>query len=364
MKGERVRQAAVRAGLIGLLVTATLGYGLLEKRVTVRIEGSVRPVKTFAMSVGDALSRAGIKVGPNDRVIPTLETSLRDGTQIKIYRAKPITIMLNGKPRSVIVTSLTVDEVLREIALRHSMHDYVGASRSSRVYRGMTIAIREAVGVTIVHDDQTERISTNAATVRQMLSELNITLGAKDKIRPSQSTYPTQGMTVKILRVGERKETQTSVIPPPVKTKRVANVEYGTRRVIQKGRPGLRVTRYLSTYVDGKRVKRKLLKTEVVRKPVAKVVGVGAGFPGCVCSRGSESGKASWYSASGLTAAHPSLPFGTHVRVTNLSNGKSVTVVIRDRGPFVHGRIIDLSGSAFKRIASLGAGVVHVRIRW
>jgi rare lipoprotein A len=89
-------------------------------------------------------------------------------------------------------------------------------------------------------------------------------------------------------------------------------------------------------------------------------------------------GKASYYSpklhgrstASGepynkgkLTAAHKKLPFGARVEVTNLSNGKTVVVRINDRGPFVKGRIIDLSGAAFKRIASLKAGVVDVKIR-
>lgn len=91
-----------------------------------------------------------------------------------------------------------------------------------------------------------------------------------------------------------------------------------------------------------------------------------------------ESGMASYYgnefqsrkTASGerfdqgrLTAAHRKLPFGTRVKVTNTHNGRSVVVRINDRGPFVKGRVIDLSSSAFKSIASLSAGVVPVRIQ-
>jgi rare lipoprotein A len=64
-----------------------------------------------------------------------------------------------------------------------------------------------------------------------------------------------------------------------------------------------------------------------------------------------------------LTAAHRTLPFGTRLRVTNTQNGKSVLVRVNDRGPFVKGRIIDLSSSAFKAIAGLNAGVVPVRIQ-
>lgn len=63
-----------------------------------------------------------------------------------------------------------------------------------------------------------------------------------------------------------------------------------------------------------------------------------------------------------LTAAHPSLPFGTRVRVTNLRNGKDVIVRINDRGPFIKGRIIDLSISAAKEIGLLKSGTARVKL--
>ncbi len=90
-----------------------------------------------------------------------------------------------------------------------------------------------------------------------------------------------------------------------------------------------------------------------------------------------EYGKASYYAmkfqfrktASGerfnqysLTAAHKKLPFGTRVRVTNLKNSSSVIVKINDRGPFIKGRIIDLSRTAFDAIANLDSGVIRVKI--
>jgi rare lipoprotein A len=62
------------------------------------------------------------------------------------------------------------------------------------------------------------------------------------------------------------------------------------------------------------------------------------------------------------TAAHKKLPFGTIVKVTNIKNGKRVTVKINDRGPFVKGRIIDLTRSAFSSIGDLRSGVIDVKI--
>ena len=69
------------------------------------------------------------------------------------------------------------------------------------------------------------------------------------------------------------------------------------------------------------------------------------------------------YKHNKLTAAHKTLPFGTKVKVTNLSNKKSVVVVINDRGPFVKGRIIDLSKSAAKKLDFINEGITKVRIK-
>lgn len=92
----------------------------------------------------------------------------------------------------------------------------------------------------------------------------------------------------------------------------------------------------------------------------------------------SETGQASYYadffegrltangeifSQSKLTAAHKTLPFGTEVLVENLSNGKSISVIINDRGPFVKDRIIDLSRFAAEEIGMLTKGVQKVKIR-
>ena len=91
-----------------------------------------------------------------------------------------------------------------------------------------------------------------------------------------------------------------------------------------------------------------------------------------------EEGKASYYSrklqgrkmANGepyrrgkLTAAHKTLPFGTKVKVTNLQTNKTVKVKITDRGPYAKGRIVDLSEAAAKKIGSVKAGVVPVKMK-
>ena len=77
---------------------------------------------------------------------------------------------------------------------------------------------------------------------------------------------------------------------------------------------------------------------------------------------GSQTASGARFVASAMTAAHRTLPFGTKVRVTNKGNGRSVVVTINDRGPFVRGRIIDLSTGAAGVIGMMGAGVAPVTV--
>jgi rare lipoprotein A len=63
-----------------------------------------------------------------------------------------------------------------------------------------------------------------------------------------------------------------------------------------------------------------------------------------------------------MTAAHRSAPFGTRLQVTNLANGRSVVVRVNDRGPFVRGRIVDVSSGAARALGMKGAGTARVRI--
>lgn len=104
----------------------------------------------------------------------------------------------------------------------------------------------------------------------------------------------------------------------------------------------------------------------------AGVLAIAVLAAGPASAAGEKCGKASWYAltsmtASGemmdpskFTAAHPHLPFGTVVRVRNQASGKAVDVRINDRGPFVKGRIIDVSKAAARQLAMISSGVAPV----
>ena len=101
-------------------------------------------------------------------------------------------------------------------------------------------------------------------------------------------------------------------------------------------------------------------------------VTIAAGLMAGASAASAQCGRASWYAlhsrtASGermnpaaLTAAHRSLPFGTRLKVTNQNNGRSVVVRINDRGPFIRGRVLDLSKGAASQLGFIGSGHTSV----
>jgi rare lipoprotein A len=78
--------------------------------------------------------------------------------------------------------------------------------------------------------------------------------------------------------------------------------------------------------------------------------------------QGQRTASGERFNAREMTAAHPTLPFGTKVRVTDVGSGKSVTVRVNDRGPFIKGRVIDVSQAAAESLGMTGKGVTKVKL--
>lgn len=341
----------------------------MNKQVTLVIDGKATTVGTFAASVGELLTGSEVQVGPHDRVAPGMGASLADGMSIRVLHAKEITVVLNGRARSVFVTGSTVDDVLEHINVRLRQGDRVEPSRGAPIEEGDVIVYREAVQVRLSIEGRDRRIITNAPTVAYLLDSMGVVLKGKDRVVPAPGEGLVTGMRIDVIRVEVRRLTEQADIPFGTNVVYSDRYIQGQRVLERSGIPGLQELTYQVRLENGDEVSRDLVDRRVLRTPVDQVLVVGTREPNY------QEGTASWYdwdgrrapcggTLSGYYAAHRTLPCGTRVTVTNLANGSSVTVVIRDRGPYVWGRIIDLSDEAFSRIAPLGAGTVRVRITW
>jgi rare lipoprotein A len=94
------------------------------------------------------------------------------------------------------------------------------------------------------------------------------------------------------------------------------------------------------------------------KAPARRITGIASYYARSLEGRPTASGEP--YDHDALTAAHKTLPFGTRLRVTNPANGRSVVVVVNDRGPFAGNRVLDLSGAAARALGMIEDGTVRV----
>lgn len=287
---------------------------------------------------------------------------LRDGENREFSddAAKTVTVSVDGAEYVFSDTEAgTVAGVFDEKKIALADGDRVFPDPGTGLSSGMTVYVEREKKVSIKVDGETKKFLTHARRVQDAIDEAGIALQEDDIVKPDRESFLEAEGTIAITRVEIREETVEKKIAFETVENEDDDLSWRKRVVTQKGENGVRAYHYRVSYHDGKEVARKLLGSEVTKEPVKEIVTQGT----YVKTGKSHSGAASWYAHTGtMAAANPWLPMGSYVKVTNKQNGKSVIVKINDRGPFVPGRIIDLDKVAFQKIASIGAGVIDVKM--
>jgi resuscitation-promoting factor RpfB len=341
-----------------VLLAGLVVYRTLDKTVTLIVDGRASDVQTLRSTVGGLLEGEDIQIGEHDRVDPPLATGIAEGMRIQVRHAKEISLVLNGSLQTVHVIGQTVDDVLDKVNLRAGRHAYLSPSRGAEIKDGDTVEFRRAVSIRLNVDGKSRRVITNASDVGYLLDSLGVVLRRHDMVEPGIEQALVTGQAVDITRVQFSRVVEREDVPFTTVTKPTEALIRGVRQVQRYGSPGAHEYVYRVRLENGTEAGRELLEDGRVREPVSQVILVGTRDPDTAV------GTASWYHRTGMVAAHKTLPKGTKVRVTNLASGKTITVVIDDRGPFVNGWIIDLSDDAFEKLAHLGAGTIKVRLEW
>ena len=368
----RVRPAAlppavrwvIRAAVLAIAIIAPLVAFAGEREVSLDVEGEVRKVRTYAADADELLERAGVDRDKGDLVTSGQERRLSPGADVKFRRAKRVDLVLDGERKAVVARGLTVGEAVKDLGLVPGPKDAMHPSADTKLRPGLSIFVRNAIHAKLRVDGQLRDIVSSADTVETLLKHAGVQVGSSDYVIPSKQTEPADGMWIRVVRVRRIVEEQSVHIPFRYVTRSDEGMDSGTRRVVQQGAEGLKVRRTSVLLEDGVRVSTAPLGETVVRPAREHIVAVGTREPSYSGGGDSRSGVASWFAADGLVAAHRTLPLGSVVKVTNVENGKSVTVRINQRGPFVKGRVIDLSDDAFKRLAPLDDGTIKVRVEY
>ena len=362
------RRRALKATIVvvGMTASVLIVSSAWAKDVTLVIDGHAQQVHTRSGSVGDLLTDQGVPLSIGLQVQPPASTTLADGMTVVV--SPPPGVPADGFDAAVSPAGVGVWVVERPDAGPFGKADPATEEASTFAAgvgpSGVTV---RAVVSGKVHD-----VSTNAGTTEALLTAMGIQPDADDRVVPSPSTPLYDGMTVRFDSIRTVMRRLMTPVPFPVRTDYTSAWTPGRLEVLQQGATGVAQTAISSRIVNGRVVSSTILQRTVVVPPVAerRRSAPWSMYDGTLTEPGTgattQRGEASWYDPpwSGLTAAHPWLPFGTLVTVTDRATGRSVTVVIDDRGPFGPGRIIDLSPEAFAQLAPIGRGVLDVELDW
>ena len=257
------------------------------------------------------------------------------------------------------VNAKTVGDVLKNADIELKEKDRIFPSKDAQVFADDIITITRNKTLTVKIDNEEKKFDTYGEKIGEILARNNVEFDDNDIVVPVVSTVVKNDLTTEVTRVEFKEETVTKKIPFKKIVEEDGDMSFLKTELKQKGKDGEKKIVYKVAYHNGKEVDRDIDGEEIIKEPVDEVT-----VKGTKVKLGKKhKGACSWYSHTGtLSAANPWLPKGSYVKVTNKANGKSVIVQINDRGPFVPGRIIDLDKVAFTKIASLGAGVIDVKM--
>lgn len=270
LRGER-RRFAAQCVVLALVVAGTTAFATLHKTVALDVDGAVTSVSAFGRTVGDVLAAEGVEVGERDLVAPGLGSLVADGSQVVVRHGREVVVEVDGDPRTVWTTALTVEEVLAEMGLRGELR--TSASRSADLDGALRVSTLKTVHVAI--DGVTQDVATTAPTVREVLVELGVVLGEHDRVSVSLEAAAVDGLVVMVDRIAGATRSETVAEPFEVVRQDDSSLVRGREVVAQTGREGSRVITYTAYEVGGVEIGREVLAESVVLQPVAQVIRVG-----------------------------------------------------------------------------------------
>lgn len=390
--------ASAIAGALSLTSAGglTMVQALDRDTVTFSVDGVSQQAKVKPGTVKQALAQQGIPVGPHDDVQPSLDSEIHGGQVITVNYGRRVVVTIDGKKVVRWTTAKNVAEVLAQLN-QSDPDNLVSVSRSLDISRaGLSFSMQTAKDVTVTIGGKTQKI-TAVGTVADALKAAKVEVDSSDAVNPGLGTPLSDDMKITLTMVDQKSQKRRVAVPFSTKKVEDSSLSKGEIKVITKGVNGINEETWTVVFKDGKKVSEKKVSSKVVNAPVTQVVKVGtktasssspstrsssashrstasqssdpvtSGTTCLASTYGEGDGTAGGPTASGetfdpsaFTAASKTLPLGSTIRVTNVSNGRTVTVRINDRGPYVGGRCLDLSTAAMNAIAP-GQGLVTVR---
>ena len=275
------KSKAVLATLVATIVVAvggsTLGYAALSKSVTLSLDGQATTVDARGETVADVLSAEGIEITDKDLVAPSLDEPVDDGTRISVQFGRPLELSVDGKERTYWVNSTDVASALGEVGRGFSTSD-LSMSRDATISRSGTrleITTPKTLEVKVGKQPGTKRRIT-ALTVADVFDELGVKVSKHDVVKPRLGAEIADGdkLVLTDIRIVTKRVKNEAIDFTTVERADDSMYE-GEDEVARVGRVGQRDVTYKLTVRNGKVVATKVVRSDVERKPVDRIVKVG-----------------------------------------------------------------------------------------
>lgn len=282
--------------------------------VTLVVDGVASDHRGTWRTVEGLLGELGIDVGAEQVLRPGPRTVLHDEDRVTIASPRRVTIETEGRDgevaadasRTVETHMTTVGELLDSLGVEVAADQRVRPRRAAELPGDGRITIQTAREVAVVADGESRAATTFAPTVGELLAELGVAVGERDRVEPAADAPVTDGLEVTVRRVTLEEVEEEVAVAFEERTRRTDELFTGERRVAQEGVEGRRVDTYRVRFVDGEVDGRRLLGSEVVLEPVDRVVEVGTKErpapppppppPPSSSSSSSSGGSGVWYS--------------------------------------------------------------------
>jgi uncharacterized protein YabE (DUF348 family) len=290
-----------QAAVVLALVAGVVVFGHFDKSVALTVDGKTSAVPAFGTTVGDVLTHQGIKIGSHDLVAPAVSTPLQDKQRVVVRYGRLLTVTVDGMTKQYWTTSTTVAGALAELGIRASSAQ-LSVSRSQPLgRRGLALSVMTPKNVTVSVDGKALKAVTTSATVADLLTELKVTLGARDQVTPAlTSPISHSSFIVSVARVTQKSVGTTAAIAFSTQRHSDAGMYAGTSKTLTAGVRGKKIDSHLQTWVNGKLASDKIVASRVVTAPVAAVLAVGTKSRPASAAPAKASGPVS--SAPGSTA--------------------------------------------------------------
>jgi uncharacterized protein YabE (DUF348 family) len=266
---------AAQGAAVAVVAVGALTMAQYDKAVSLSLDGDTSSVHVFGSTVGDLLAKQDVPVGEHDIVQPAADAPLRDGDTVVIRYGRKLTVTMDGKTTDYWTTATSVDAALAELGIRADTAK-LSVSRSEPLGRsGLALTVSTPKNVTVNVDGGTKTVASAGPTVADALQQLEVTLGAQDRVSPAPETPLTEGLAVTINRVEKKTVNEIQSVGFAVTNKDDATLAKGTKKILTQGVAGEQTVMFDEVWVDGKLESRNQTGAQVTKNPVDQLVAVG-----------------------------------------------------------------------------------------